>query len=131
MTWRYFLAWLPGIPIAIANGLLRQSVYRGYVGELAAHQLSVLSFILLFGLYVWLVLPWLRLVSGVEAIRVGFVWLGLTIAFEFVFGHYVMGHPWATLLHDYSVLQGRLWVAVLAWTVLVPYLCFRLRHSAV
>jgi hypothetical protein len=129
MTWRYILAWLPGIPIAIANGSLRQFVIRKYVGELTAHQISVVSFVLLFGLYVWLALPWLRLASGAEATRVGLVWLGLTIAFEFVFGHYVMGHPWALLRHDYNLLQGRLWVVALAWTTLAPYVCFQLRHA--
>ena len=126
---RAILAWLPGIPIAIANGSLRQFVVRRYVGELPAHQISVASFVLLFGLYVWLVLPWLRLASGSEAVRMGLLWLGLTVAFEFVFGHYVMRHPWALLLHDYNLLQGRLWVVALAWTTLAPYVCFHLRHA--
>jgi hypothetical protein len=76
---------------------------------------------------VWLVLPWLRLASGAEAVRMGLVWLGLTVAFEFVFGHYAMGQPWAALLHDYNLLHGRLWVVVLAWTTLAPYVCWRSR----
>jgi hypothetical protein len=29
--------------------------------------------------------------------------------FEFLVGHYVMGHPWSRLLHDYNILAGRLW----------------------
>ncbi len=127
MTWRYFLAWIPGIPIAIGNGSLREFAVRRYVGELAAHQISVVTVILLFGLYVWFVLPWLKLSSGAEAVRVGLTWLVLTVAFEFVFGHYAMGHPWAALLHDYNVLRGRLWVLVLAWTTLAPYVCWWLR----
>lgn len=38
----------------------------------------------------------------------------MTVVFEFGFGHYVMGHSWEMLLHDYNVLEGRLWVVVLA-----------------
>jgi len=131
MMWRAVLLWVPGIPIAIANGSLREFVIRKHVGELAAHQISVATFIVLFGAYVWLVLPWLRLASGADALRVGFVWLGLTVAFEFVFGHYVMGHPWAVLLHDYNILQGRLWVVVLVWTALAPFVCFQLKGTGV
>ncbi|MHB8851996.1 MAG: hypothetical protein ACYC6P_01405 [Ignavibacteriaceae bacterium] len=66
MKWKYFLAWLPGIIIAIGNGSLRQFVFRLYLGELEAHQLSALSFITFFGIYVWLILPWLKLSSTAQ-----------------------------------------------------------------
>jgi hypothetical protein len=127
MKWKYVVAWLPGVLIAIANGIIRQFVYRAYLDELPAHQVSVVSFIVLFGLYVWFIIPWLRLTTAVEAIRVGLVWFGLTVLFEFVFGHFVMGHPWSALLHDYNVLEGRLWVVVLLWTTIAPLVVYRLR----
>jgi hypothetical protein len=100
MSWKYLLFWIPGIPLAILNGRLRESVYRRFLNELSAHQLSALRFIVLFGAYVWLILRWLRLSSAREALRVGLTWLALTVSFEFLFGHYVMGHPWDRLLHD-------------------------------
>lgn len=131
MKWKYFLAWLPGIVIAIGNGLLRLFVFQSFLGELEAHQLSAVSFILLFGTYVWLILPWLKLSSTAEAIRVGVFWLTITILFEFIFGHFVMRHPWEMLLHDYNFLEGRLWVMVLFWTSISPYLLFRLKSSTI
>lgn len=127
MKWRYIVSWLPGIPIAIANGILREVVYKARMDDLQAHQLSVVSFILLFGAYVWLILPWLKLSSRAEATRVGLLWLVLTVAFEFLFGHYVMGHAWKTLLHDYNLASGRLWVVVLIWIAIAPWIGFRLR----
>ena len=127
MKIKYFLSWLPGIVIAIGNGSLRQFVYTLYFNELGAHQLSALSFIILFGIYVWLIIPRLKLGSPAEAIYVGVLWLSLTIIFEFVFGHFVMNHPWEVLFHDYNLLSGRLWVIVLLWTAISPYLFFRLR----
>ena len=129
MRWKYLLSWIPGIPLAILNGLLRESVYRRFLDERAAHQLSALSFIVLFGAYVWLILRWLRLSSAREALRVGITWLVLTVAFEFLFGHYVMGHAWERLLHDYNLLAGRLWVPVLAWITLSPLVLRALRPS--
>lgn len=126
---KYFLAWLPGTIIAIVNGTLRQFVYRLYLGELQAHQLSVLSFIFLFGIYLWLILPWLKLSSFFEAISVGVFWLIITIAFEFLFGHFIMRHSWQNLFYDYNLLKGRFWILVLVWVAISPYLLFRLKNS--
>lgn len=127
MKWIYFLSWVPGIPIAILNGLLRESCYTRYLSELAAHQASTVSFIILFGVYVWFVLRWLKLSSSREAFRVGLTWLALTIVFEFLFGHYVMGNPWESLFHDYNLLAGRLWILVLLWITASPLILYRLK----
>ena len=127
MKWMYFIAWLPGIPIAILNGLIRESLYARHMGELSAHQLSVLSFILLFGIYVWFILPWLKPEKITQALRIGLTWLVLTILFEFIFGHYVVGNPWETLFHDYNLIQGRLWIIVLLWIFSSPWVIYRLR----
>jgi hypothetical protein len=129
MRWKYFLAWLPGVPIAIANGSIRQFVYRSYLDELPAHQLSAVSFILLFGLYVWFIIPWLKLTAKADALRLGSLWLLLTIGFEFIFGHFVMGNPWPLLLHDYNIFAGRLWVVVLIWTAVAPFVLYQVRIS--
>lgn len=130
MKWKYLLAWIPGIPIAIINGSIRQFVYQNYFNDLTAHQLSVLSFILLFGFYVWFIIPWLKLKSTGEAFQVGIFWLIITIIFEFIFGHFVMGHPWRVLFHDYNFLEGRLWVVVLIWITISPLVIRKLRSSA-
>jgi hypothetical protein len=50
-----------------------------------------------------------------------------TIAFEFLFGHYVMGHSWDSLWADYNVLQGRLWPLVLIVTLFGPMLAWKIR----
>lgn len=127
MKRKYFLAWIPGIPIAIINGSVREFIFKLFFSELASHQLSVISFFILFGMYVWYIIPKLKLNSKAEAIKMGMFWLCLTIIFEFIFGHYVMGHAWPVLFHDYNLLKGRLWVLVLAWILFAPYLMLRLR----
>jgi hypothetical protein len=126
--WKYLLAWFPMIPIAIGNGALRQGWYGKHVGELAAHQISTGVAIVLFGIYIWLVVRALRPASGRQAFVIGLTWLALTVAFEFLFGHYVAGHSWRALLNDYDLLAGRLWVLVLAWLTLAPYLFYRLQR---
>jgi hypothetical protein len=39
---------------------------------------------------------------------------------RFGFGHYVEGASWSALLADYNLLDGRLWVFVLIWTLVGP-----------
>jgi hypothetical protein len=58
---------------------------------------------------------------------VGSWWLSLTLAFEFLVGHYALHKSWATLLADYDIRRGRIWVAALITTLLAPLWMARLR----
>lgn len=121
---KYFFAWLPMILIGIINGLLREKGYRKYLSELRAHQVSTLTGIILFGFYIWGIMQIWPVASSGLAWRIGFLWLGLTIVFEFGFGHFVMGHSWYKLLQDYNFVKGRVWLLILIWVTIAPYIFF-------
>ncbi|MCU0530026.1 MAG: hypothetical protein MUD04_11205 [Cyanobium sp. Prado107] len=121
------LAWVPMVVIAIANGLFREQVFARRLTELRAHQASCGTGVLLFGLYVWLIISTWKPSSAGEAVTMGLIWLALTVAFEFLFGRIVVGHPWSRLLHDYNLRAGRLWILVLVWIAVAPYLVYRLQ----
>jgi hypothetical protein len=125
--WKYFLAWFPMVLIAIANGVLRQSWYGEHLAELRAHQVSTLTAAVVLGAYMWAVIRRWRPDSATIAIGIGLMWLLMTVCFEFLFGHFVAGHSWERLLHDYDFSAGRLWLLLLAWVMAAPYLFFRLR----
>lgn len=127
MILKYALAWIPMVFIAILNGLFRESVLAKTFTELRAHQVSCLTGVLLFFGYTWLISFAWPLQSGKQAISVGLVWLILTVAFEFVFGHYVVGHSWERLSQDYNIFVGRLWVFVLLAVALLPIIVFKMR----
>jgi hypothetical protein len=109
-------------------------VYAPIIGELGGHQLSTLIGMLLYGSLVYLLfrqeIPHLKKSS---LVKLGLMWVGLTILFEFGFGHYVMGHPWSRLWHDYDVREGRVWslmlVSVGIWPLLIQTLIKRTRVS--
>ena len=126
MLKKYAFAWIPMVFIGILNGTLRDLGYGKYFSELTAHQISTAVGILLFGLFIWYLTRRWKLESGKQALTVGLIWLGLTILFEFIFGHYVMGNPWSWLLYDYNLSEGRVWVFVLIWVTIAPYVFFRL-----
>jgi hypothetical protein len=121
----HLAGWVGLLVVAFANGTLREFTYGRHIAELHAHQLSTLTGMLLSGaVALGLARRW-PLASARQAWAVGAVWLLLTVLFEFGFGHYVAGHPWPRLLHDYDLAAGRLWALFLAWLALLPYLGFR------
>jgi hypothetical protein len=129
MILRYILAWIPMIFIAIVNASIRELVYAKYLSELRAHQVSTATGILLFGLYIWVITNFWHIRSTTQALTIGLIWLGLTVAFEFIFGHYVVGHAWSKLLADYNLLAGRVWIFVLIWTAIAPFVFYSLRNQ--
>lgn len=102
--------------------------------HLAAHQISVVTGSLGFFALVYIML---RHEVPAKADRwllgLGSVWVLATVIFEFVFGHFVMGHSWSRLLADYNILQGRLWTVVLAVVAVAPLAVKRIvtrRHGS-
>lgn len=126
---KYLLAWFAMLLTAVANGVLRDFTYGRHLDELAAHQLSSASGIVLLGSVMWVFLRRHPPASGRQALGIGLFWMGLTVAFEFLFFHYVGGHAWASLLAAYDLMAGRVWVLVLAWIAVAPYLFYRAGHS--
>jgi hypothetical protein len=127
MILRYTVSWIGMVIIAIMNGVIRDAVYGKSLGELTAHQVSTITLIILSGLYLWLLgLTW-NITSPGQAITIGLIWLALTVAFEFLFGHYIMKHSWTRLLHDYNILKGRIWILVLIWITIAPYVFYKFR----
>ena len=111
--------------IAIANGVVRQAWYGRYLSELAGpsalqpHRCGAFR-----SLYLVQPAPGPGRQLPSQALAIGFLWLGLTVAFEFSFGHFVAGHSWSRLFQDYNLFAGRLWVLVLLWLTLAPYLFY-------
>ncbi|MBE0615446.1 MAG: hypothetical protein IH604_17395 [Burkholderiales bacterium] len=123
--WKVLAAWFAMLLVSVANGAIRDVWYGKYMDELAAHQLSTLSSVLLLAIvirgFTWLFPP----VSARQAFSIGLLWMSLTVAFEFLFFHFAGGHSWQALLGNYNVLQGRVWPVVLLWIAIAPYVFFR------
>jgi hypothetical protein len=126
MIFRYTLAWTPMVFLAILNGVLREFTYGKRISELSAHQVSTGTALLFFGVYIYLLAQFWKIESSGQAFTIGFVWLVLTVMFEFAFGRYAAGHSWQKLFRDYNVFAGRMWILVLAWITIAPYLFYLL-----
>lgn len=119
--------WFLLMVLAILNGILRNALLTPRLGEQAGHVVSTLVFSGVILIVAWVLTPWIGPRSPRGAWRVGLSWLGLTVAFEFLAGHYLFGHSWPKLFADYDVVQGRIWPLVLLATLVTPALVYRLR----
>ena len=121
----YIAGWLVMLCVSVANGLVREITYGGWMSELAAHQVSTVVGMAALGVVIWLFMLLVPPSSGRQAVALGLFWAGLTIAFEFLFFHYLGGHSWNDLLSNYNVLAGRIWVFLILWIAAAPFLFFR------
>ncbi|MBC5775621.1 hypothetical protein H8S95_16205 [Pontibacter sp. KCTC 32443] len=109
------------IVIAVLNGTIRDFVYKKYVGELLARQISTITLILLFAAYIWFVINKYPPATSEHAIYIGVLWLVLTLVFEFGIG-YMSGKTWAQMLEDYNIIKGRIWILIPIWVAVAPYI---------
>lgn len=116
--------------VSIANGAIRDLTYGKRMNELAAHQLSTAISVLLLGAVIWLFVRHYPPSSARRSVATGLAWCALTVAFEFLFFHYVGGYSWSELLANYNVFAGRVWVVVLLWVAVAPYVFFQFRRLA-
>ncbi|MFD1754290.1 hypothetical protein ACFSC6_03690 [Rufibacter sediminis] len=123
---KHFLLWLPMIVLAFANATLRELVLIKQFSDLRAHQLSTLTLIILCALYVGFVYSKLDIQSTRQSFLIGFVWVVLTVAFEFSLGRFT-NKSWAFLFQDYNLVAGRIWVVFLVCLFLLPYVFYVLR----
>ena len=122
-----FGLWLGFLAVAIGCAIIREKFLVPGLGPLVGRALGTL----LVGVIIfWLIYAYvgrLKRATRVSLLKLGLFWTMATIAFEFLFGHYAMGHSWDTLWADYNILQGRLWPLVLMVTLFGPLLAWKIR----
>lgn len=124
------LIWLLIACLAVINGLLRENLFAPQFGMTVALPLSGVLLSLIIFLVSWLLLPFIRgdyQGSHNRFLLVGLQWVLMTLAFEFLFGHFVAGKPWGEILQIFDVAGGNLMLLVLASCLVSPYLVSRLR----
>ena len=118
--------WIVFVVMAILNGTLRVYVIIPIAGDYIGHVISslILSAIIFVSTYFFVKKK--NLATSNYLVTIGALWILMTIAFEFLFGHYVMNHSWEKLFADYNIFTGRVWMLVLFVTFLSPIISGRL-----
>ena len=105
---------------AIVVATFRVGVLLPALGEQTAHQLGTILYLIVQFVIIFFFIKKMKIKKTKTLLGIGIFWLVITIIFEFVFGHYVMGHSWQKLFADYNLLNGRLWVLVLINNIAAP-----------
>ncbi|KAA0211910.1 hypothetical protein FBQ84_01000 [Ignavibacteria bacterium CHB1] len=126
MNLKYLYYWFPMIVIAFANATIRELLFMKYFTELRSHQFSTITLIMFCSVYLWFIYSSLNIQSSTQAILIGFIWVALTVTFEFTLGR-LTNKSWSYLLNDYNIFAGRIWLIFIILLFLLPYLFYRLR----
>jgi hypothetical protein len=119
---RAVLMWIVLLAAMFGNGTLRVLVLQPGLGEELARRWASLTGVCVVAVLSAVFVRACPDATPRQLLRVGATWLVLTLAFEFLFGHFVSGMSRAALLADYDIRRGRLWVLVLVATLLAPWL---------
>lgn len=131
MLFKAFLVWLAIAALAVANGGFREAVLLPRFGDTAARAISTLTLSAIILIVASLSIGWISPRPHLDAWRIGALWLALTLAFEFLAGHYLFKVPWRRILADYNVLDGRIWILVLLITLIAPAVAAALRGRTI
>lgn len=119
--------WFVIVIAAIVNGLFRENVLVPSIGaELALPLSGVLLSVLVF-LVSFVLVSFLDSSKPQVLFVIGLFWVTLTVSFEFLFGHYVVGKSWPEIIQVFNPLKGNLFVLVLFVTAISPWLSAKVR----
>jgi hypothetical protein len=127
MLLRAAVVWLGIVLLASVNGAVRDLLLTPRMGDTLGRAISTIVLSGLVLLVTWYMLPWVGPRARVDAVRIGVLWVALTLMFEFGAGHYLFRKPWSVLLEDYDLRRGRIWIIVLIVTFAAPIWVARFR----
>jgi len=73
---------------------------------------------------------WIGATRSSQLLGLGVLWPMLTLAFEILFGRFVVGASWERLLPDYNVMEGGLLPFGMIVLVLAPWIAGKVRGVA-
>lgn len=114
--------WVGMVGVALANAALRELVLTPNLGPARAHVASTATLVVVLGAVAFLYFGVAPAHTRGQLLAVGLLWAGLTVAFEFGFGHFVAGESWAALADQYDLSAGKVWVAVPLALLAAPWL---------
>ncbi|WP_321324438.1 hypothetical protein [Thiomicrorhabdus sp.] len=119
--------WLVIVIAAILNGIFHESVLVPTIGAnfalpLSGILLSILVFIITFAF-----ISFFDSTEPKVYIWIGLFWVLLTLSFEFLFGHYVIGNTWLEILQVFNIMKGDLFLLVLFVSAVSPWLAAKVR----
>jgi hypothetical protein len=124
---RAFSIWLLLIAAEVLHGIVRAVFLVPHVGEFRSSQIGVFTGSLIILAIVLTSVRWIGATRSSQLLGIGILWLFLTLAFEILFGRFVVGASWERLASDYNVLEGGLLPFGMIFLALSPWIAAKVR----
>ncbi len=105
---RALAVWLLLIVAEILHGIARGIFLVPHVGEFRSNQIGIFTGSIIILVIALAFVRWIGASRTSDLLMVGAVWLCLALAFEVLFGRFVVGLSWERLAADYNVPEGGL-----------------------
>ena len=120
--------WLMEILVSGFNFfVLMNLVYEPRWGAVVAHQIGMSSRVVYISIFAYLLLRYVKKYETKDLIHVGFLWLGLTLIFEWG-GSLAIGRPVEEILIWWNIFTGYMWPYVLLTYLLSPLIVGTILH---
>ena len=126
MIKKSILIWSLIIPLAILNGALREGLIEPILGEKYANPISCLILCILIFIVSFIFIPKLGNGMKVVYIKIGILWVLLTIIFETILGLF-MGNTIKEIIMAYNILTGNFWLIVVIFIGFIPLLIAKIK----
>jgi hypothetical protein len=128
MPWaRSIAVWLIIMLAESVHGVLRTLLLAPLIGDFRARQVSVFTGAAIIFAISYATIRWIGARRSAVLLRIGFIWVLLTMTFEVLLGRFVMKLDWSRILSDYDLTHGGLMgVGLLAMWV-TPLVTAKLR----
>ncbi len=126
--YRIFMAWLIIIFAEMVHGILRGLFLVPVLGDFASRQVGVFTGSLIILAIAYMTVRWIGAGSVRQLFAAGLIWMTLTLAFEIIFGRFVMHFGWERILSDFNILHGGLLALGMIFMAFSPFLAAKLRN---
>jgi hypothetical protein len=99
--------------------VLMKLAYEPRWGAVVAHQIGMTSRVVYISIFAFLLLRYVKKYETSDLVHVGFLWLGLTLLFEWG-GSLAIGRPVEEILIGWNIFAGYMWPYVLFTYLLSP-----------
>lgn len=131
MTVRLFLKtsmiWFVIAVLAVANGIFRETVLVSNLGQSIALPVSGMLLSLIVFIVTYLSFSLFGKHSAPTYFLIGLQWVVMTLLFEVLFGHYIMGRSWSDILQVFNIIKGNLFILVLIVSLFSPLLVAKIK----
>jgi hypothetical protein len=121
--------WVVIALLAIANGLVRETVLVSTLGPSIALPVSGMLLSLIVFIVTYLSFPLFAKNKSLTYFLIGLQWVLMTLLFEFLFGHYVVGRSWSDIIQVFNIMKGNLFIIVLIVSLFSPLLVAKIKDT--